>query len=98
MPARKPRSEKSPIFANGIATLALIVATVFGTGAWVGQRYGNSFAQKNYELGVIVACADHPVLSLIQDHDRVTDLTRLAGASQLRFMSGYTAWRAFLAS
>ena len=60
-PPVKSTRPTSPLLANGIATLALIVAIVFGTGAWLGQRFGNGLTQKNYELGVIVACAEHPV-------------------------------------
>ena len=56
-------------FTNlSVGCIALLLALVFGIGAWVGQNYANKYAKESYELSLWGLCADHEVgiMSLIQ--------------------------------
>ncbi|KAM0803639.1 hypothetical protein BDR22DRAFT_886472 [Usnea florida] len=45
-----------------IAFLTLIVALIFGIGAWIGQAYGNTYARKSYDITLWALCLDHPAI------------------------------------
>ena len=47
--------------ANGIGTTALIMALVFGTGAWVGMKVQINQGAASLELAIWGTCADHEV-------------------------------------
>ena len=50
--------------ANGIGVAALVLALVFGIGAWVGMNMQYTQGAKNLELGIWTTCADHEVKRL----------------------------------
>lgn len=47
--------------SNGIGTTALILAVVFGIGAWVGMNMQYNQGSKSLELSIWSTCADHEV-------------------------------------
>ena len=53
-----------PLTGAILACVALLVALIFGIGAWIGQAYGNTYARKSYELALWEMCFDHPVSML----------------------------------
>ncbi|KAL9104355.1 MAG: hypothetical protein Q9163_000702 [Psora crenata] len=59
---RTNRSSGALSFANGIGTLALIAAVVFGIGAWVGMKIQISQGGKNMDLAIWTACVDHEAI------------------------------------
>ena len=49
-----------------IACAGLLLALTLGTGAWIGQNLNNKWAKKSYDLGLKVACQDHPVSTILE--------------------------------
>lgn len=54
---RLPKWDKT----TGASYFALIIAIVFGIGAWVGQNYGFRLAATSNDIGFYALCADHEV-------------------------------------
>ena len=49
-------------WANGLGTMALIAAVVFGIGAWVGMKVQISQGGQSMELAIWTTCADHEII------------------------------------
>ena len=63
-----PPSQEIPVTTVIITILSLAAVLVFGTGAWIGQKYGNIYARKSYELSLWSTCADHEVGHTTDSH------------------------------
>ena len=72
-PLAHPRTTASPqswrgsfrnsiSLANGLGTIALVAAFVFGIGAWVGMKIQISQGGQNMELAIWTTCADHQMI------------------------------------
>jgi len=57
----RDRLENACSVANGLGTLALIAAFIFGIGAWVGMNIQINQGGKGLELTIWATCADHEV-------------------------------------
>ena len=60
----RDRLETAFSLGNGIGTITLILAIVFGIGAWAGMNIQISQGGKSIELTIWATCADHEVSHL----------------------------------
>ena len=64
IPPPQRRHETKIVITNTTMTvIALVIAIVFGTGAWIGQAWGNHYSEKSYQVSLYGLCADHEVRS-----------------------------------